>query len=293
LPTERLTQPSEDASDLAVRVRNLVKIYPIGEGRSKGELRAVDDVSFDIPKGQTLGIVGESGSGKSTTAMIVAGLNQPTSGEVLVGDKNLAGLKGSALRDLRREVQVVFQDPHSSLDPRMSIGAAIDEPLYVHAYGSKSERANRVGELLELVGLPEEYRARYPHQMSGGQAQRVCIARALALQPSLMILDEPVASLDLSIQAQVINLLRRLQRELSLSYLFIGHDLAAVASVSDLIAVMHQGKMVEQGPVERVFSRPEDPYTRKLFDAVLAPETDLGRFNPRQRLQSEVDGARS
>lgn len=285
--------PLEESTDLAVRVRDLVKIYPIGEGRDKGQLRAVDGVSFDIPKGQTLGIVGESGSGKSTTAMIVAGLNRPTSGEVLVGNRDLARLTGSALRDLRREVQVVFQDPHSSLDPRMSIGAAIDEPLYVHGYGSRAERAQRVGELLELVGLPEEYRPRYPHQMSGGQAQRVCIARALALQPSLMILDEPVASLDLSIQAQVINLLRRLQRELSLSYLFIGHDLAAVASVSDLIAVMHQGKMVEQGSVDRVFSRPEDPYTRKLFDAVLAPESDLGRFNPRQRLQPGLDGARS
>lgn len=262
-----------------VRVRDLVKIYPIGDRRKRGELRAVDGVSFDIPRGRTLGIVGESGSGKSTTAMIVAGLNPATSGEVHVSGRDVVRLTPAQMREMRREVQVVFQDPHSSLNPRMSIGAAIDEPLLVHAYGTKKERADRVGELLELVGLPEEYRARYPHQVSGGQAQRVCIARALALEPSLVILDEPVASLDLSIQAQVINLLRRLQRDLDLTYLFIGHDLAAVASVSDFIGVMNLGKMVEQGPVEDVARRPVDPYTKKLFDAVLTPENDLGRFN--------------
>lgn len=264
-----------------VRVRDLVKVYRIGERREARDFVAVDQVSFEIMRGTTLGIVGESGSGKSTTAMIVAGLLDATAGEVIVAGRDLTRASRRELRALRREVQVVFQDPHSSLDPRMSIGSAIDEPLLVHDFGTRQERRQRVGELLDLVGLPQEYAERHPHQLSGGQAQRVSIARALALEPGLVILDEPVASLDLSIQAQVINLLRRLQKELDLSYLFIGHDLAAVASISDRIAVMSEGRMVEQGNVEDVYRDPKDPYTRKLLEAVLTPEVDIGRFNSR------------
>lgn len=266
-----------------VEVRDLVKVYRLKEAGGKtGSLTAVDNISFDLNTGRTLGIVGESGSGKSTTAMMLAGLTRPTSGQALVAGTDMAKATRKELREVRRDVQIVFQDPHSSLDPRMNVRQAIDEPLLVHDYGDRGERRERVDELLQLVGLRPEYADRHPHQLSGGQAQRVSVARALALRPRLMILDEPVASLDLSIQAQILNLLRQLQEELKLSYVFIGHDLAAVAYISDDIAVMHEGRIVERGPVELLHKQPREDYTRMLLDAALTPETHLGRFNRRE-----------
>jgi peptide/nickel transport system ATP-binding protein len=258
-----------------VRVEGLVKEYALG----KGTFRAVDTVSFSIPRGTTLGIVGESGSGKSTTAMILCGLTAPTAGRVQVGGDDLLALDRAALRRKRRDIQVVFQDPHSSLDPRMSVQAIVSEPLLVHDPAGKPRRGARVAELLDLVGLDGSYAERYPHQLSGGQAQRVSIARALALEPALLILDEPVASLDLSIQAQILNLLRALQRRLDLTYVFIGHDLAAVAYVSDRVAVMRKGVIEELDDVEAIYQRPASGYTRMLLDAVLDPERDLGRLS--------------
>lgn len=281
-PSETHVDPDAAATRPLVEVRDLVKVYRLKEiGGRTGTLTAVDNVSFDVHAGRTLGIVGESGSGKSTTAMMLAGLTRPTSGSALVAGTDMATATRRELRDLRRDVQIVFQDPHSSLDPRMNVRQAVDEPLLVHDYGDRQERRARVADLLELVGLRPEYAERHPHQLSGGQAQRVSIARALALQPRLMILDEPVASLDLSIQAQILNLLRKLQEELQLSYVFIGHDLAAVAYISDDIAVMHEGRIVEHGPVELLHENPREDYTRMLLDASLTPEAHLGRFNRR------------
>lgn len=256
---------------------DLVKEYRLGDKHGP-ILRAVDEVSFEIGKGRCLGLVGESGSGKTTTAMICAGLTDATSGSVEIYGTSLTNVSKGDLRRLRRHVQVVFQDPHSSLDPRMSVRQIVDEPLLVHEVGSRDERGQTVAEMLELVGLTPGVANRYPHQLSGGQAQRVSIARALALRPAVLILDEPVASLDLSIQAQILNLLEELRQSMSLTYLFIGHDLAAVAYVSDEIAVMESGRIVEIGTVEEVYGNPQDPYTKKLVAAVLDPIEDLGAF---------------
>ncbi|WP_341250407.1 ABC transporter ATP-binding protein [Euzebya pacifica] len=272
------TAGTPTSNDAHVVVEDLVKEYRLGLGRDRTTLTAVDHLSFEIEKGTTLGLVGESGSGKSTTAMIVAGLTAPTSGRVLVGGTDIATLSRAGMRAMRRQVQVVFQDPFSSMDPRMTIGQIIDEPLLVHRMGDKAARHARVVELLDLVGLDEGYLDRYAHQVSGGQAQRVSIARALALEPDLVILDEPVAALDLSIQAQILNLLRDLQDRLGLTYLFIGHDLAAVAYVSSRVAVMSKGVIVEIDDVQRIYTEPESDYTRSLLDAILDPANDLGRF---------------
>ncbi len=264
-----------------IRVRDLVKEYQIGGDRS-ATMRAVDAISFEIAPGECLGLVGESGSGKTTTAMICAGLTLATSGTVeVLGTDITADIKRSDMRKLRKHIQVVFQDPHSSLDPRMSVKQIILEPLQVHKVGDAAEREATMSEMLRLVGLNPGLAARYPHQLSGGQAQRVSIARALALNPDILILDEPVASLDLSIQAQILNLLNDLRERLGLTYLFIGHDLAAVSYVSNTIAVMETGRIVEMGPVAKIYEDPEDPYTQKLVSAVLDPFDDLGAFNTR------------
>jgi peptide/nickel transport system ATP-binding protein len=278
LPESPQDAAAREAIEPFVVVDNLVKEYRLGSGRGARQFRAVDDISFTIPRGSTLGLVGESGSGKSTTAMIMAGLNKPTSGTVRVDGVDLASLSHRDLRAQRRHMQIVFQDPFSSMDPRMTVGQIVDEPLLVHKMGTRAERRARVTELLDLVGLDGDYLSRYPHQLSGGQAQRVAIARALSLEPALLILDEPVAALDLSIQAQILNLLRDLQARLGLTYLFIGHDLAAVAYVSDQVAVMSRGKIVEIGTMTSIYRSPADPYTRQLLDAVLDPETHLGRY---------------
>jgi ABC-type oligopeptide transport system ATPase subunit len=275
-------------------VRGLVKEYPIDRGvmfrRNLGVVRAVDGVAFDVHRGETFGIVGESGSGKSTTARLIARLLDPTAGEVRFDGRDITALRGSGLKRVRRDMQMVFQDPYSSLNPRRTVGAIIAEPLRIHrvrpagsgmgaadvsrhgaaASGgvSRSARADAVGELLEMVGLNPEHRNRYPHEFSGGQRQRVGIARALALEPKLLIADEPVSALDVSIQAQVLNLLRDLQRRLGLTMVFISHDLSVIRHMCDRIAVMHDGRIVELASNEQLYAAPRDPYTRELLAAV-------------------------
>jgi oligopeptide transport system ATP-binding protein len=263
-------------SGALLRVENLVKQFPIRSGllfeRTVDHVNAVDDVSFEIPRGKTLGLVGESGSGKSTTGYCVLQILRPTSGSIVFQDRELTELGGEDLRKMRRRMQLVFQDPHASLNPRMTVGDIVGEPLAIHKAGSKGERRNRVRELLDTVGFDPSFTNRYPHEFSGGQRQRIGIARALALSPDLLVLDEPVSALDVSIQAQILNLLKDLQREFGLTYLFIAHDLAVVRTMSDRIAVMSQGKIVEQGPAEEVYASPKDRYTQELLTAVPIPD---------------------
>jgi ABC-type oligopeptide transport system ATPase subunit len=268
-------------------VRNLKKYFPVKEGillsRTASEVKAVDDVSFEIPEGKTLGLVGESGSGKSTTGYCVLQLIKPTSGSVEFMGKQLTELGREPLRKMRREMQIVFQDPYSSLDPRMTVGDIVAEPLIVHGVGSRRSRRARVRELLEVVGFDPGYTNRYPHEFSGGQRQRIGIARALALGPKLIVCDEPVSALDVSIQAQILNLLKDLQRDFGLTYLFIAHDLAVVRSMSDRIAVMQSGKIVEEGPAEEVYETPGHEYTKKLLTSVPVPDPRLMRERKAER----------
>jgi ABC-type oligopeptide transport system ATPase subunit len=252
--------------------------FPIRRGllfdHTVGHVKAVDGVSFEIEEGQTLGLVGESGSGKSTTAYAALQLLRPTAGSVRFAGQELTTLRGERLRRIRREMQIVFQDPYASLNPRMTVGRIVAEPLQTHGIGNRRTRRAAVARLLELVGFDPAYTNRYPHEFSGGQRQRIGIARALALSPKLIVCDEPVSALDVSIQAQILNLLKDLQRDLGLTYLFIAHDLAAVRGMSDTIAVMRGGTIVEQGPAERVYSRPESDYTRALLAAVPVPDPE-------------------
>jgi ABC-type oligopeptide transport system ATPase subunit len=254
-------------------VRGLVKHFPIERGvmlrRKLGAVRAVDGVEFDVMRGETFGIVGESGSGKSTTARLIARLIDPTAGEVRFAGRDITALRGGALKPVRRELQMVFQDPHSSLNPRKTVGAIVSEPLLIHrVHPDRVDRRRAVAELLELVGLHPEHHNRYPHEFSGGQRQRIGIARALALGPKLLIADEPVSALDVSIQAQVLNLLRDLQRRLGLTMVFISHDLSVIRHMCDRIAVMHDGRIVELQSNEALYGAPRDPYTRELLAAV-------------------------
>ena len=255
---------------------DLHKHFPIREGllieRKVGEVRAVDGVSFDVQPGETLGLVGESGSGKSTTGYCVLQLLKPTSGSVLFEGTELTALGREDLRRMRREMQIVFQDPYSSLDPRMTVGDIVGEPLIVHGIGSRRDRTVRIRDLLDVVGFNPSYTNRYPHEFSGGQRQRIGIARALALSPKLIVCDEPVSALDVSIQAQILNLLKDLQRDFGLTYLFIAHDLAVVRGMSDRIAVMNRGQIVELGPAEEVYTNPQDDYTKALLSAVPVPD---------------------
>jgi oligopeptide transport system ATP-binding protein len=262
-----------------LQVTDLHKHFPIREGllieRKVGEVKAVNGVSFDIAQGETLGLVGESGSGKSTTGYCVLQLLKPTSGSVKFEGVELTELGREELRRMRREMQIIFQDPYSSLDPRMTVGDIVGEPLIVHGIGNRKERALRIRELLDLVGFNPSFTNRYPHEFSGGQRQRIGIARALALSPKLIVCDEPVSALDVSIQAQILNLLKDLQenlRDLGLTYLFIAHDLAVVRAMSDRIAVMNRGELVEIGPAEQVYSNPQDDYTKALLSAVPIPD---------------------
>jgi ABC-type oligopeptide transport system ATPase subunit len=277
-----------------LQVRDLVKRFPVKRGllveRTVDYVEAVAGVSFDIEAGRTLGLVGESGSGKSTTGFCVLQLLRPTSGSVRFDGKELTELDGEELRRVRRDAQIVFQDPYSSLDPRMTVGNIVGEPLVVHKIGSRSDRQVRVRELLDVVGFDPTYVNRYPHEFSGGQRQRIGIARALALSPRLIVCDEPVSALDVSIQAQIINLLKDLQREFGLAYLFIAHDLAVVRSVSDRIAVMHQGRIVETGLADEVYERPREDYTKALLAAVPVPDPARMRERKadRQRLRDVV-----
>ncbi len=259
-----------------LQVTDLHKHFPIKEGllieRKVGEVRAVDGVSFDVQPGETLSLVGESGSGKSTTGYCVLQLMKPTSGSVKFEGTELTELGREELRRMRREMQIVFQDPYSSLDPRMTVGDIVGEPLVVHGIGTRRDRSARIRDLLDVVGFNPSYTNRYPHEFSGGQRQRIGIARALALSPKLIVCDEPVSALDVSIQAQILNLLKDLQRDFGLTYLFIAHDLAVVRGMSDRIAVMNRGQIVELGPAEEVYTNPQDDYTKALLSAVPVPD---------------------
>jgi len=263
-----------------LEARGLTKHFAVGRGllgRGGGLVRAVDDVAFSIEPGRTLGVVGESGCGKTTTAKLVLRLEKPTAGQILFENQDVAGLEGDALRLYRKGVQAVFQDPFASLNPRMRVDAIITEPLITHERMDAPAVAARVTKLLDVVGLPARSRELFPHEFSGGQRQRIAIARALALSPRLVVLDEPVSALDVSIRAQILNLLRDLQRELGLSYLFIAHDLAAVAHMSHVIAVMYLGRIVEIGDASKVATAPQHPYTQALFAAALPAHPDERR----------------
>ncbi|HLK33377.1 MAG TPA: ATP-binding cassette domain-containing protein [Terriglobales bacterium] len=254
-----------------MEARDLVKVYPLGEsifgGGAQGEVRAVDGVSLTIEPGETMGVVGESGSGKSTLGRLILRLIEPTSGSVRFGGRDVLRASSGELRRLRRDMQIVFQDPFGSLDPRMRVGEIVAEPLLVHNGNSKRERRARVNELLRAVGLDESAADRHPHEFSGGQRQRIGIARALALKPKFIVADEPVSALDVSVGAQIVNLLARLQREFGLTYLFISHSMPVVRYLATHIAVMHRGKVVEMGPTERIVNAPAHPYTRSLLQA--------------------------
>jgi peptide/nickel transport system ATP-binding protein len=256
-------------------VENLMKLYAVREGR--GMIRAVDGVSLTLAEGETLGIVGESGCGKSTLARLILRLIGPTSGSIKFDGEDLSSLSASALRRRRRDMQIVFQDPYASLDPRMTIGRIIAEPLAIHGIGPRRTRRDKVMTLLGLVGLDEGAADRYPHEFSGGQRQRIGIARALALEPRLVVLDEPVSALDVSIQSQILNLLMDLKERLKLSYIFISHDLGVVEHVSDRVAVMYLGRIVEEGNATRVFNSPLHPYTEALISAIPSLDPALSR----------------
>jgi oligopeptide transport system ATP-binding protein len=261
--------------DELVRVRELVKHFPV-EG-SYDVVRAVDSVSFDIFQGETLGLVGESGCGKSTVGRCVLRLIEPTSGEVTFEGQDVLALGRTALRELRREMQIIFQDPYASLNPRLTVKAIVGEPLTIHGIHGKSERRERVAELMRKVGLDPAYMNRYPHEFSGGQRQRIGIARALALNPKLIVADEPVSALDVSVQAQVVNLLQDLQQEFGLTYLFISHGLAVVEHISTRVAVMYLGRIVEIASARDLYSNPLHPYTQALLSAIPIPDPKLTR----------------
>ena len=279
------------AKEPLLSVTELHKHFPVREGllieRKVGEVRAVDGVSFDVQPGETLGLVGESGSGKSTTGYCILQLLKPTSGSIKFEGTELTDLGREEMRRMRREMQIVFQDPYSSLDPRMTVGDIVGEPLIVHGIGTRRDRSARIRDLLDVVGFDPTFTNRYPHEFSGGQRQRIGIARALALNPKLIVCDEPVSALDVSIQAQILNLLRDLQRDFGLTYLFIAHDLAVVRAMSDTIAVMNQGKIVEVGAAEQIYNSPQNEYTKALLTAVPVadPRRQRERKAERRRLK--------
>jgi oligopeptide transport system ATP-binding protein len=293
---EAATTPDLVAAPTAGRpileITNLVKHFPIKSGilidRQIGAVQAVDDVSFAVGEGETLGLVGESGCGKSTLARSILQLLKPTSGSVRFRGKELTDLSRRELRPLRREMQMIFQDPYASLNPRKRVGQIVGDPLKLHGLASGGELRNRVESLLDRVGLSPEHYNRYPHEFSGGQRQRIGIARALALEPKMVIADEPVSALDVSIQAQIINLLEDLQDEFDLTYLFVAHDLGVVRHVSDRIAVMYLGKIVEIGPAEAVCTKPIHPYTASLLSAIPIPDPQKNRAREPIVLEGDV-----
>jgi oligopeptide/dipeptide ABC transporter ATP-binding protein len=291
-------EPSASAPDFSphsgplVEVRQLVKHFPITQGiifqRKLGAVKAVDDVSFDVMRGETLGIVGETGCGKSTTARLIMRLLEPTSGEVRFDGQDITHVKGANLKAVRREMQMIFQDPYSSLNPRKTVGSIIAEPFVIHGLEKdRAQRKRRVQELLEMVGMNPEHYNRFPHEFSGGQRQRIGVARSLALNPKLLIADEPVSALDVSIQAQVLNLLRDLQSTLGLTLVFIAHDLSVIRHMCDRVAVMYLGKIVELGPNDPLYAFPRHPYTGALLAAVPVADPSRPR-GPRTMLSGDV-----
>jgi len=284
---------ARDRADGALlRVEDLKVYFPIRTGlvisRHVGDIRAVDGVSFTVKRGETLGLVGESGCGKTTTGRAIVRLYDPTEGRILFDGTDVAGLKGRELTRMRRRMQMIFQDPYSSLDPRQTAGGTIREPLEIHDVGTARERRERVRELLSIVGLNPDYADRYPHEFSGGQRQRIGVARALALEPDLVVADEPISALDVSIQAQIINLLERLQGRLQLTYLFIAHDLSVVRHISDRIAVMYLGRIVEVAPSKELNQTPLHPYTVALLSAIPVPDPKVEARRRRIILKGDV-----
>jgi oligopeptide transport system ATP-binding protein len=274
-----------------VEIKHVKKYFPIRKGllqREVARVHAVDDVSFAVQAGETLGLVGESGCGKSTLGRTIVRLLEPTAGEIIFEGERIDDYGARQLRPLRRQMQMVFQDPYASLNPRKRVGTIIGDPLKIHKLGDAKERKARVEELLEVVGLSPEHFNRFPHEFSGGQRQRIGIARALALQPKLIVADEPVSALDVSIQSQMLNLLEDLQNEFNLTYIFIAHDLGVVRHVSDRIAVMYLGKLVELSPAEELYTRPIMPYTEALLSAVPIPDPDLAAARERIVLEGDV-----
>lgn len=267
-------------SELLLEVNGLKKYFPITGGilgRKKGEVKAVDDVSFYVKKGETLGIVGESGCGKSTTGRLLMRLIEASDGKIIFEDKDITSMSKTELRKTRRDIQMVFQDPYASLNPRHSIEQILEEPLIVHGMGTKEERKKQVREMLEVVGLSSYHAKRYPHQFSGGQRQRIGIAKALMTKPKLIIADEPVSALDVSIQAQVLNLMKDIQNEFGLTYIFIAHDLGVVRHISDRVGVMYLGRLIELADSEELYENPMHPYTKALLSAVPVPDPDIKR----------------
>src|SRR5689334_13287862 len=284
---------AEPSAEPILEVSGLVKHYPLTRGvlfkKQVGSVRAVDGVDFTLARGETLGIVGESGCGKSTVARLLCNLERPTAGEIRYRGEDITKLSGRALKAVRRNIQMVFQDPYTSLNPRMTVGDIIGEPYEIHPeVAPKGDRRRKVQDLLDVVGLNPEYINRYPHQFSGGQRQRIGIARGLALRPEVIIADEPVSALDVSVQAQVINLMAKLQDEFNLSYVFIAHDLSIVRHISDRVGVMYLGRMAEFGTDTEIYEHPTHPYTQALLSAVPVPDPDAREGRERIILSGDV-----